>query len=111
MDWYMKVLKQYTVFDGRARRQEYWMFFLINCAIAFGIAFVAGLLKMGLLGSAISMLYLLAVLAPSVGVSIRRMHDTNHSGWWLLVPLMNLVFVCTEGQPGPNQYGPNPKGA
>jgi uncharacterized membrane protein YhaH (DUF805 family) len=110
MNWYMDVMKQYTVFTGRARRQEYWMFFLINFAIAFAIGFVTGLLRLGAVGSALSSLYMLAVLVPSVAVGIRRMHDTDHSGWWLLVPILNLVYACTEGQPGPNQYGPNPKG-
>lgn len=111
MDWYMGVLKKYTVFDGRARRKEYWMFFLFNFIISFAISFVLGLLHLGLLASMISMVYMLAILLPSIAVGIRRMHDTNHSGWWLLVPLVNLIFACTDSQPGPNQYGPNPKGA
>jgi uncharacterized membrane protein YhaH (DUF805 family) len=86
------------------------MFFLFNFIIAFVIGFLTGLLRMGAAGSAISSLYSLAVLIPAIAVGVRRMHDTNHSGWWLLVPLVNLIFACTDSQPGPNQYGPNPKG-
>jgi uncharacterized membrane protein YhaH (DUF805 family) len=115
MEWYLGVLKKYAEFNGRARRKEYWMFFLVNVIISMGIGFVVGFIG-GMLGlgagvsSGLSSLYSLAVLCPAIAVGIRRMHDTNHSGWWLLVPLVNLIFACTEGTPGPNEYGPNPKG-
>ena len=111
MNWYLDVLKKYAVFSGRARRKEYWMFFLFNVIAAFVIGFIAGVL--GLAndggGNILSSLYSLAVLLPSLGVAIRRMHDTNHSGWWLLVPIVNLVFTLTEGTKGDNKYGSDPK--
>lgn len=105
MNWYLEVLKKYAVFQGRARRKEYWMFFLFNVIIAFVVGFVAGMLKIKVLGT----LYLLAVLVPGIAVGVRRMHDTDHSGWWLFFPIVNLVFACTDGTPGPNKYGPSPK--
>lgn len=105
MNWYFDVLKKYAVFQGRARRKEYWMFFLFNVIIAFVLGFVSGMLRTPIL----SYLYTLAVLVPGIAVGVRRMHDTDHSGWWLIVPIVNLVFACIEGTPGPNRFGPNPK--
>ena len=113
MDWYMAVLKKYAEFSGRARRREYWMFVLINFLIGCGLG-VIGALVHGL--SFLSWLYSLAVLVPSIAVSVRRLHDTGRSGWWLLIgliPLIGLivliVFLATDGEPGDNEYGPNPK--
>jgi uncharacterized membrane protein YhaH (DUF805 family) len=113
MNWYVDVLKKYALFTGRARRKEYWMFVLFNYIIGFVIGFVAGLLG-GVLGmgstlGTLSYLYFVAVLVPSIAVGIRRMHDTGRSGWWILCPIANLVFLCLDSQPGQNEYGPNPK--
>ena len=115
MNWYLKVLKKYAVLSGRAQRKEYWMFFLFNFIIAFVLGFVEGLAGgPGVLGS----LYGLAVLIPGIAVSVRRLHDTNRSGWWVLisvVPLIGaivlLIFMVEDSQPGDNRYGPNPKAA
>jgi uncharacterized membrane protein YhaH (DUF805 family) len=109
MNWYLAVLKQYAVFNGRARRKEYWMFVLFNVIIAFVLGFMLGLAGAGDGGQVIINIYSLAVLIPSIAVGVRRMHDTDHSGWWILLPIVNLVFACTEGTPGPNRFGPNPK--
>ncbi|GGP84363.1 hypothetical protein GCM10009410_17250 [Shewanella ulleungensis] len=86
MDWYLKVLKQYFDFKGRARRKEYWMFVLINTIFSvlltlvdMGTGLYSDIYGTGLLSS----LYSLAVLIPSIAVSVRRLHDTDHSGWWL----------------------------
>ena len=113
MNWYLDVLKKYAVFNGRSRRKEYWMFFLINIIIAIVLGFIEGI--MGGPGI-ISSLYSLAVLLPEIGVSIRRLHDTNRSGWWLficLVPIIGviilIVYMVQDSQPGENQYGQNPK--
>jgi uncharacterized membrane protein YhaH (DUF805 family) len=106
MNYYTDVLKKYAEFTGRARRKEYWMFFLINFIISLAIGFVAGMIKVPVLGT----IYSLAVLVPSIAVGVRRMHDTDHSGWWLLFPIVNLVFACTDGTPGENRFGPDPKG-
>lgn len=114
MNWYIAVLKKYAVFTGRARRKEFWMFVLINLIISVVLSFA----EIALGGPGImSIIYSLAVLLPGIGVSIRRLHDTNRSGWWLLIGLIPLVgliimiiFMVQDSQAGENQYGPNPKG-
>jgi uncharacterized membrane protein YhaH (DUF805 family) len=110
MEWYIKVLKNYAVFDGRASRQEYWMFFLFNIIISFCLGFALGILSgitktdQTVLGN----IYSLAVLLPGIGVAIRRMHDTGRSGWWSIVPIMGLIYACEAGSPEANKYGPSP---
>lgn len=115
VDWYLEVLKKYAVFSGRARRKEYWTFLLFNIIIGLvlgGIAWLAG--GPDVLGS----IYSLVVLIPGIAVSVRRLHDTDRSGWWLLIGLIPLigaivllVLMAQDSQPGANQYGPNPKTA
>ena len=121
MHWYLDVLKKYAVFNGRARRKEYWFFSLFNLIIIIVLGVIDGMTGsysasagMGLLGG----IYMLAVLVPAIAVGIRRLHDTNRSGWWLLivfVPLIGaivlLVFMVLDSSPGENQYGANPKEA
>ncbi len=122
MEWYTMVWQKYAQFDGRSRRKEYWMFTLFNivvcCVLYAGLlaAFFAGQRMVGILISCVYVAYALAVLVPGIAVSIRRLHDTNKSGWWILinlVPLVGgiifLVLMCIEGDPGPNLYGPSPK--
>lgn len=115
MNWYLDVLKQYAVFNGRARRQEYWMFFLFN----FIVSIVLGVIDGVIFGTnVLSVIYALGVLLPSIGVAIRRLHDTDRSGWWILIALVPLVggiillvFLCLEGTRGANRFGADPKGA
>ncbi len=117
MRWYVEVLKKYGVFSGRSRRREYWFFVLFNFIFTFVLSFidhVAGLADSGYL--TLAGLYALAVLVPAIAVGVRRLHDTDRSGWWLLiafVPLIGLivliVFLVSDGQPGNNRFGPNPK--
>lgn len=121
MSWYIEVLKKYAVFGGRARRKEYWYFVLFNLIISIILAIVDNVTGsfsaeagMGLLGG----LYMLAVLIPGIAVSVRRLHDTDRSGWWLLIVLVPLIgaivliiFMVLDSSPGENQYGPNPKEA
>lgn len=112
MNWYLGVLKKYAVFSGRARRKEYWMFFLFNIIIAVVISIVAGILDIAPQsgqGNVLFRIYAMAVLMPSIAVGVRRMHDTDHSGWWLLLPIVNLVLAVLEGQRGDNRFGPDPK--
>ncbi len=118
MNWYLEVLKKYVVFTGRARRKEYWMFALFQIIIFVILSIIDSTLGltigegMGILYS----IYALATLLPSLGVSVRRLHDTGRSAWWLLIsfiPLLGalvlLVFMVLDSQPGDNEYGPNPK--
>jgi uncharacterized membrane protein YhaH (DUF805 family) len=111
----LAVLKNYAGFSGRARRTEYWMFFLFNLIITMVLDAIGLAIKHGsLLGG----IYGLAVLIPALAVAVRRLHDTGRSGWWLLIGLVPvvgaivlIVFMATEGEPGNNVHGPNPKSA
>ncbi|WP_328914028.1 MULTISPECIES: DUF805 domain-containing protein [unclassified Streptomyces] len=112
MQWYIDVLKKYAVFSGRARRKEYWMFFLFNI-IAVVVLAIVGAVADTMIPYFI---YVVAVIVPSLAVTMRRLHDTGKSGWFILlgfIPLVGgiivLVFVCTEGDRGQNKYGPDPK--
>ena len=120
MQWYTDVIKKYVEFSGRARRKEYWMFVLINVIISFILSILDRIIGtqsatgFGLLSG----IYSLAVLLPSLGVMVRRLHDTNRSGWWILLGLIPLVggitlivFTALEGTLGDNKYGPDPKAA
>ncbi|MFN0178403.1 MAG: DUF805 domain-containing protein [Gemmatimonadales bacterium] len=113
MNWYLQALKQYAVFNGRARRKEYWMFYLFYMLIGVAIGVVAGALGMASEDgdSLLLSIYLVGTLIPAIAVGVRRMHDTDHSGWWLLVPIVNLVFALTDGTRGDNRFGPDPKAA
>jgi uncharacterized membrane protein YhaH (DUF805 family) len=122
LSWYLEALKKYAVFSGRSRRMEYWYFVLFNIIVSIVLGAIDGLL-LGTLDSGmgvglLSGIYSLAVLIPTLAVTVRRLHDIDRSGWWILiglVPLIGaivlLVFALLEGTPGDNQYGPNPKGA
>jgi len=106
MTWYLEALKKYAVFSGRARRKEYWIFFLFNFIIAFILGFIEGFAGgTGILAN----IYNLAVIIPSIAVGVRRMHDTDRSGWWLLLPIVNIVFLVLDSQPENNRFGANPK--
>ena len=102
---YLKVVKDnYANFKGRASREEYWMFVLFNIIFIFAISFIEGFL-FGLYSSILSNIYTLAILVPSIAVGVRRMHDTGKSGWFLLIPIYNLILAVTSGESGENQYG------
>ncbi len=111
MNWYLQVLKKYAVFGGRARRKEYWMFILFNLIIAFVLGFIEGIVGIAPESgqSVLVTIYQLAVLIPTIAVGVRRMHDTDRSGWWLLVPIANIVFAVSEGTRGDNRFGSDPK--
>jgi len=112
---YLEVLQKYTVFDGRARRREYWLFFLVNFIIAVAAGIIGAILRIPGLMNIVVGIYFLAILLPSIGVCVRRLHDTGRSGWWILIgliPLVGLVllfFMVLDSTPGENEYGPNPK--
>lgn len=121
MNWYLAVLKKYAVFSGRAQRAEYWFFTLFNIIITIVLAFVdagLGTIDPGTGLALFGTVYALGVLIPGLAVSIRRLHDTNRSGWWLLIgliPLIGLivliVFMVQDSDSGDNQHGANPKAA
>jgi len=100
MEWYLKVLKQYADFNGRARRKEYWIFVLFNSIVAIILSMITPTLYA---------LYSFAVLIPTLAVAVRRMHDVGKSGWYLLIPIYNLILAVTDSVSGDNEYGVNPK--
>ena len=119
MNWYLEALRKYAVFGGRARRKEYWFFILFNIIFAAVLAvidWITGTYNVetgiGLLGT----LYALAVFIPGISVLVRRLHDTDRSGWWfwiVLIPLIGWIWIFVllvlEGTSGQNQYGSDPK--
>ena len=121
MSWYLEVLQKYAVFDGRARRKEYWMFFLINIVVLAVLAAIDNLIGIRIHQAGFGLLqglYSLALLIPSIAVTVRRLHDTGRTGWWILIGLVPvvggiilLIFMVLDSEPGTNQYGPNPKEA
>lgn len=105
------VLTQYAVFSGRARRSEFWFYMLAFVIVYAAVAALDSLLSLGFL----ALLMSLALLLPNLAVIVRRLHDTDRPWWWVLVgmvPVVNLlviVYLATDGTPGPNTYGPDPK--
>lgn len=134
MDLMFQPLRKYADFQGRARRSEFWLFWLLLIIVEIvfmtiitlaggSVAVIADpSTDLAMSGAAwavfaVYMLALLALLIPSLAVAVRRLHDTNRSGWWLLIgfiPLLGalvlLVFYLLDGTPGPNRFGPDPKG-
>ena len=105
MNYYLKVLQIYATFTGRARRSEYWYFVLFNVIISIALGFISGMMGISILSN----IYSLAILVPSIAVGVRRMHDVGKSGWFLLIPIYNLILACTDGVKGENEYGADPK--
>jgi len=121
MNWYLDVIRKYAVFTGRSRRSEYWYFVLFNTLIIVALTVVD--VAMGLYSiegdlGLLSGVYSLAVFIPSFAVTVRRLHDTDRSGWWLLLALIPvvgvivlIVFFAADGTPESNRFGENPKQA
>ena len=142
-DWMLMPLRRYAEFSGRSRRKEYWMYVLLLIIVGVVLSLIESLLGLG--GSVgpygpLSALFALATFVPSLAVSIRRLHDSNRSGWWVLIgiapyavlvlamvsgslaltgllslvalggAIVLLVFMLLEGTKGPNRFGPDPKG-
>ncbi len=119
MNWYLIALKKYAVFSGRSRRKEYWYFYLFYILFIFVLSFIDVMIgtydavaEIGLIGG----VFVLFMLIPLLATSVRRLHDTDRSGWWLLIALIPLigaivilVFTLQDSKPGENQYGSNPK--
>ena len=104
---YLAALKKYAVFRGRASRREYWMYILVSCVIVLALVVIEGLLMSDVEAdeSVLATLYQVAVFLPTVAAGVRRMHDTDHSGWWILVPLVNLYFGIRAGDRQTNRFG------
>ena len=120
MKWYLKVLRQYADFSGRARRMEYWMFVLFNMIFAIVAAVLDNVLGLTFMDQLpygyLYFAYGLLVFIPGLAVGVRRLHDIGKSGWMFLIALIPLigaiwllVLFCQEGDRGDNKWGPNPK--
>jgi uncharacterized membrane protein YhaH (DUF805 family) len=133
MEWMLMPLRRYAEFSGRSRRKEYWMFFLFVLIVSIVLGWLDSALGLG--GSSSSSLatgekmggafaynagvlgtiFSLATLIPGIAVAVRRLHDTDRSGWWLLIvftiigAVVLLVFFLLDGTRGPNRFGPDPK--
>lgn len=106
IEWYKKVVfENYLNFDGRARRSEYWWFFLMNLIISITLFIIGFMIEFPFL----RLVYSIAVLIPSIAVVVRRMHDIGKSGWYIIIPIYNIVLLATEGDYGENEYGEDPK--
>ena len=120
MNWYIRALKNYADFSGRARRLEYWMFILFNIIVSIILTIADGytgtldpIYGVGILSG----IYTIGVIIPSIAVMVRRLHDSGRSGWFgflMLLPLIGwitvFVFLLIDSQPGENAWGANPKG-
>ena len=129
MEYMLAPYKKYFDFSGRARRKEFWMYVLFYVIVYI----VAGILDRALglggttesystygdgtasagfssSGGILTLVWGLVNLIPSIAVSVRRVHDVDKSGWFILIPIYNLILYCTDGTAGPNRFGPDPKG-
>ena len=112
MSWFIYVLKKYAVFSGRASRREFWTFQLVAFLISIVLAILSTLVSaVTLLG----LVFSLALIVPSIAVSVRRLHDYGYSGWLVLIafiPLIGIVVLiflwAQPGKPDTNKYGPVP---
>ena len=144
MEWMLMPLKRYAEFSGRSRRKEYWMYFLLLIIVGFVLGLIEGVMGLqqtigGVYGP-LSAIFALGTFIPSIAVGVRRLHDTDRTGWWVLLPILPyalsiamllsgnlamagilamvalgcaivlLVFLVLDGTKGPNKYGPDPKG-
>ena len=127
MQWMLMPLKRYADFQGRSTRMEFWMFALFVTIVMIVLQILMGLMFASSMSvdpqtgvvtggggagifAVIIWVFYLAILVPSIAVGVRRMHDQDKSGWFILIPIANLVFYCLPGTPGPNKYGPDPLG-
>ena len=104
------VFSKYATFSGRARRSEFWYFFLLNFLVGIVLSLIPVV-------SFLSAIWTLVILIPFLAVTVRRFHDIGKSGWWFLIvfvpfvgAIVLIVFLCLDSQPGENKYGSNPKG-
>jgi uncharacterized membrane protein YhaH (DUF805 family) len=125
LDWMLMPYKRYADFSGRSRRKEFWLFQLFVFIVYFVLMIGAGMgmssmtvdpetgaVSGGGLSSVMSivvMLFWVATIIPLIAVQVRRCHDQDKSGWFILVPIYGFVLMFIEGTRGPNRFGPDPK--
>ena len=113
MEWYTGVFKKYATFSGRARRKEYWTFYLYNIIVTVLLSLLASLIDFF---SMLTAIYGLVIIVPSIAVAVRRLHDIGKPGVWYclaFIPCIGtiwlIILLATEGETGDNMYGPDPK--
>lgn len=118
MKWFMDAMKKAFNFSDRSRRKEYWMFILATLIISIVLTIVDAVVGLEIAEDVgiLSTLFSLAIIIPSISVTVRRLHDIGKSGWWVLIgiiPIVGfivlLVFTVKDSEPAPNAYGMNPK--
>lgn len=128
MHYMILPLKRYLDFSGRSRRKEYWSFFLfvivglivmmlLDTALGLGgtatssseLSDTGASVSVNLTGGLLTLLFCVAMLVPGLAVAVRRAHDQDKSGWFILIPVYNLIMMFIEGTRGPNRFGPDPK--
>ncbi len=114
LDEYIGVLQKYAVFEGRASRREFWVFNIMNALLALGVSILSSAFGAAFL-SVLMLLYFIAIFVPSLAVSIRRLHDIDKSGWWILIGIIpvlggiiQFIFYILPGTEGPNRFGAAP---
>lgn len=110
------VKNKYVLFDGRAGRKEYWLFFLANIALSIIYLILTSIFGNGVLSMIISVIYLLfslAILLPGLALCVRRLHDVGKGGGWIFITLVPIVgafillyYMIIKGEPNPNRFGP-----
>jgi len=128
MNYMFMPYQRFFDFSGRSRRKEYWLYILFYIVVLTGLMILDAKLGLGgyaesyadfgdgsaavgfsLAGGILSMIWAILNLIPALAVAIRRMHDQDKSGWFILIPFYNLVLLFIEGTRGPNRFGPDPK--
>jgi uncharacterized membrane protein YhaH (DUF805 family) len=125
MEWMLMPYRRYADFSGRSQRQEFWMFYLLVVIVVVVLQVITGMGApsidpmtgevsgggvLATIGGGLLLLFWLGTIIPYLAVAIRRMHDQDRSGWWILVPIANIIFLFIDGTPGSNRFGPDPKG-
>ena len=117
MDLMLQPLRRYRQFTGRADRAEYWLFVLFSIVVGLVVGAIGAVVfRGGLVGQTLQFLAALYLFVPSLAVGARRLHDTDRSAWWLLLPFIPLigfvvllVFMVLPGTTGSNRFGSDPK--
>lgn len=119
MKYYLKVFKDCLDFQGRASQSEFWFFFLFNILFSISAKLLDSILDLEIQTfryGPIYQIYTLIVLFPGIAVTVRRLHDTGRSGWFIfivLIPFIGIIWLiyvlAGESHPGMNQYGEKPK--
>ena len=131
MELMLAPLKRYFDFSGRSRRKEFWLFYLFVIIMIVVLSMLDSALGLGgtttsysdtnpeggvsagfsSSGGILTLIFVVLMLIPLIAVAVRRMHDQDKSGWWILVPIAGpIMYMFIGGTAGPNRFGPDPKG-